>query len=135
MFDRTKMRRVTAAVIMVDGRLLIAQRPVHDNLSGLWELPGGKVEDGETPEQCLGRELKEELGISAEVAECVGRSVYEYGHGAIELLAYRTKWLNGALVPTFHARVLFVGPEELQDYSFAPADVPLIAQIVSEWSK
>ena len=128
------MRRVTAAVLVADGRLLIAQRPAHDALAGLWELPGGKVESGETPEQCLARELKEELGISAVVSECVGRSIYKYDHGSIELLAYRTSWTGGALAPTFHSRVLFVEPGELRNYNFAPADVPLIAQIVSEWA-
>ena len=129
------MRQVTAAIIISDGRLLIAQRPAHDKLEGLWELPGGKIEDGETPEQCLARELNEELGITVRVAECVGRSVYKYDHGAIELLAYRTEWNGGVITPTFHSQVAFATPKELKGYTFAPADVPLIDQIVSEWPR
>ena len=74
------MKIVTAAVIIEDGRLLLAQRAADDPLAGLWELPGGKVEEGETLQQCLERELMEEMSLRSQAGEVVASTVYEYAH-------------------------------------------------------
>jgi 8-oxo-dGTP diphosphatase len=88
------MLQVTAAVIIEDGRLLLARRPAGDHLEGFWELPGGKVEPGESPEQCLRRELIEELNMRSEVGDLLATAVHHYAHGTFELLAYRTKRMS-----------------------------------------
>ena len=86
------MKDVTAAIIVKDGKVLIAKRKPTDKLPDKWEFPGGKIEPDETPRDCLAREMKEEFGITVSVGEFLGESVYHYEHGAIRLLAYRACW-------------------------------------------
>lgn len=88
------MRQVTVAVIIEDGLLFLARRAPGEKLAGYWELPGGKVEPGETPEECLKRELMEELRMECRVGEFLGSVVREYEHGEFELLAYRVERLS-----------------------------------------
>jgi 8-oxo-dGTP diphosphatase len=118
------MQTVTAAILTRDGKILIARRPATSRLACKWEFPGGKVEDGETPEACLARELKEELDIDVDVGALLGESVYHYEHGSIRLLAYETRWRGGRIVPRVHDEVKWVSPGELDGYEFAPADIP-----------
>jgi mutator protein MutT len=126
---------VTAAVLFQQGRLLICRRPPGDHLAGQWELPGGKVEPAETNEDCLARELKEELSIDAVIGPHVATSEYTYERGTILLVAYRVLAFSGAMVATFHSDTRLVGLDEIDRFSFAPADVPLIATIKREWSR
>ncbi len=129
-----KLQTVTGAILFRGGKLLIARRPTADNLANKWEFPGGKVEAGETPEACLARELDEELGIEVRVGAFLGESVYHYEHGAIRLLAYRTTWETGELKPQVHDEIKWVSLGELNQYDFAPADVPFADKLMSgEW--
>jgi 8-oxo-dGTP diphosphatase len=112
----------------VDGRLLIARRPASDRLAGLWELPGGKIEAGETPQQCLRRELLEELGVDSHVDEVVARTVYEYDHGRFELIALTTRLL-GEPEMLFHDRLAWVTRAEMAGYDLAPADTCLMTEL------
>jgi 8-oxo-dGTP diphosphatase len=123
--------KVTAAVMETDGRIIIAQRKSTDHLAGKWELPGGKVEPGETPEQCLQRELKEEFDIDVRVDDYLGASIYHYEHLSIELMAYRTYWSGGRIRAKDHADYRWVTPAELGQYDFAPADRPFVQRIRS----
>lgn len=126
---------VTAALLKKDGKYLIAQRKVGDSLAGLWEFPGGKVEQGETPEQCLERELREEFGVKTKVKKFVAQSEYQYPHIAIRLLAYETEYISGAFQLHDHQAIAWVTVEELRNYKFAPADVPIVnhvCELVSE---
>lgn len=118
--------RVTAAILERDEKILIAQRKKGDRLEGKWEFPGGKIEEGESPENCLQRELEEELGIEVEVGEFVCESKYEYPHISICLLAYQTFYLSGEIQLNDHAAVKWVTLKEMQDYDFAPADIPIV---------
>jgi 8-oxo-dGTP diphosphatase len=128
------MQTVTGAILFEDGKLLIARRPAADRLANKWEFPGGKVEDGETPEACLARELEEELGIEVRVGTFLGESVYHCEHGAVRLLAYRTSWEAGNLEPRVHDQIKWVALEELAEYDFAPADVPFVKLLASgQW--
>jgi 8-oxo-dGTP diphosphatase len=127
------VKTVTAALLFDQGRLMICQRPPSDHLAGLWELPGGKVEELESQEACLKRELREELGIDTVIGKQFGRSVYAYEKGTILLVAYYVQWSGGSLAPTFHSDVRFVSADALRTFHFAPADVPLIARILREW--
>jgi 8-oxo-dGTP diphosphatase len=125
-----EVKKVTAAVIERDGRILIARRRRGSHLEGKWEFPGGKVEEGETPEQCLRRELREEFGVEAEVGEFICASPYDYGHISIELLAYRVTRVEGDFYLNSHAEIRWVGREELPAYDFADADRPIVAHLL-----
>ncbi len=117
------------ALIDVDGRVLICKRPQGKHLAGLWEFPGGKVEDGETPEECLIRELEEELGIEvthACLAPFVFTShVYETFHLLMPLYLCR-RW-TGVVLAKEHEALAWVKPDKLGDYPMPPADEPLVA--------
>jgi 8-oxo-dGTP diphosphatase len=119
------------ALVDVDGRVLIAQRPEGKSLAGLWEFPGGKVEPGETPEAALIRELNEELGI--EVAQaCLAPFVFaSHAYDSFHLLM--PLWLcrrwSGAAQAREHQALAWVKPARLGDYPMPPADEPLVAYL------
>lgn len=124
------MIKVTAAVIELEGKILLARRKKDDPLRSKWEFPGGKMEPGESPEECLKRELKEELGIDAEVGEFICSSTYHYDHISIELLAYRIRGFTGDIVPVDHDEIVWAAPEELDGYDFPAADRPVIEKLM-----
>jgi 8-oxo-dGTP diphosphatase len=119
------------ALIDADGRVLLAERPEGKPMAGLWEFPGGKVQDGETPEAALVRELKEELGIDTSescLAPCAFAShSYEAFHLLMPLYACRV-W-RGQVTPLEGQRLAWVRVEKLSEYPMPPADVPLVAQL------
>jgi 8-oxo-dGTP diphosphatase len=86
---------VVAAIILNKKTFLSAKRSPSKRLAGHWEFPGEKIEPGETPEQCLKRELKEEFTIESEIGEFVAESIFDYGDKRIRLLAYKVKHLSG----------------------------------------
>jgi 8-oxo-dGTP diphosphatase len=119
------------ALIDVDGRILLAQRPEGKAMAGLWEFPGGKVEEGETPEQALIRELQEEIGIDT-WASCLAPLTfashsYEEFHLLMPLFACR-KW-EGAPRGKEGQTLKWVRVNELRDYPMPPADLPLIPML------
>ena len=120
---------VAAALIDSDGRILIAQRPEGKSLAGQWEFPGGKVEDGETPEIALIRELNEELGIVVKEA-CLAPFVFaSHTYEAFHLLMplYLIRRWDGEPEAREHMALKWVPPLKLRDYPMPPADVPLVA--------
>ena len=117
-----------AALIDGEGRVLLAQRPEGKSMAGLWEFPGGKVEEGETPEAALIRELHEELGIetwqSCLAPLCFASHSYEKFHLLMPLFACR-KW--GGIPQSREGQALkWVRAKDLRDYPMPPADIPLI---------
>lgn len=122
---------VAAALIDRDGRVLLAQRPPNKSMAGLWEFPGGKVEDGENPEDALIRELNEELGIDT-WGSCLAplsfaSHSYEGFHLLMPLFACR-KWIGTPMA--MEGQVLkWVSKNDLKNYAMPPADIPLIAAI------
>ena len=119
------------ALVDADGRVLVARRPAGKHLAGLWEFPGGKVHEGETPESALVRELKEELGIDV-AASCLAPFTfashrYEAFHLLMPLYVCR-KW-QGEPRAQEHEAIAWVRPLKLRDYPMPPADQPLVAML------
>jgi 8-oxo-dGTP diphosphatase len=116
------------ALVDVDGRVLIAQRPEGKAMAGLWEFPGGKVESGETPEAALIRELREELGIdtwrSCLAPLTFASHSYDDFHLLMPLFLCR-KW-DGLPRPQEHVALKWVRAQELKNYPMPSADIPLI---------
>jgi 8-oxo-dGTP diphosphatase len=127
---KSKLMLVAAAALVdVDGRVLICQRPEGKQLAGLWEFPGGKVEAGETPEACLIRELQEELGIAVTHA-CLAPFVFaSHAYESFHLLMplYLVRRWTGSVTAHEHQAIAWVRPEKLADYPMPPADAPLVA--------
>jgi 8-oxo-dGTP diphosphatase len=126
------MVRVTAAILMQNDRILIAQRRDNDKQAGKWEFPGGKIEDNETPQECLRREMKEEFGIDVAVGEFFGESTYRYESEIIKLLAYHTVWTGGTFSLNAHADYRWASLEQLQDFDFAQADIDIVKKLQQE---
>ena len=117
------------AMIDADGRVLICKRPQGKQLAGLWEFPGGKVESGETLEECLIRELNEELGVNV-TAACLAPFVFtSHAYESFHLLMplYLCRRWDGFVSAREHEALAWVRPEKLSDYPMPPADVPLVA--------
>jgi 8-oxo-dGTP diphosphatase len=124
---------VTAAVIESDGNILIAKRKQGSRFAGKWEFPGGKLEKGETPEQCLKRELQEELAITTEVGDLICSSDYNYTpEFTIRLLAYRTTVISGVFNLNDHDEIRWVKPTDLAKYDFPEADKPIVDLLIKE---
>ena len=123
------MKEVTAAIILKNNKILIAQRAPGDNLAGKWEFPGGKTEHGETPQECLKREISEELDIEIKVLDFFGESIYEYHSGTIQLMAFWCKWVSGESTLNVHSQIAWVNRDELDLYDFAPADIPFVEKL------
>ncbi len=124
------MKTVTAAILIDNGNIFIAQRQADDKLPSKWEFPGGKVEHGETLQECLKREMKEEFGMDVSVSESFGESVYHYEHGSVKLIAFLTVWEGGACKPTVHQDCRWIPLKDLASYDFAPADVPFVEKLL-----
>ena len=97
--------QVTAAIFVDGQKVLIARRKSSGHLAGMWEFPGGKIEPNETPEDCLKRELREELNIEVDVERHFATNIHHYDHMTIELLAYRVRWVSGELNLNAHQAV------------------------------
>ncbi|MFP3944027.1 MAG: (deoxy)nucleoside triphosphate pyrophosphohydrolase [Alphaproteobacteria bacterium] len=120
------------ALIDPDGRVLIAQRPAGKTMAGLWEFPGGKVGEDETPERALIRELNEELGISVPKA-CLSPFVFSsYAYESFHLLMplYLTRKWDGIPRPLEGQALRWVRPQSLRDFAMPPADTPLVAHLI-----
>ncbi len=124
---------VTAGVIWnEEGKILLAQRPHDGLLGGLWEFPGGKVEPGETLEECLQRELREELGIEVEVKDPVGAVDHAYSHFRITLHAFHCRHVAGEPRAIGVADWRWVRPEEIRQYPLSRADVKIVELLESQ---
>jgi len=117
--------KVVAAIIKKNEKILIARRKKGKHLELKWEFPGGKVEDGESEENTLKRELFEEFGIKVKVHQFVTESFYDYEHIKINLRAYVVEHLEGDFNLLDHDKVLWINIEDQEKYDFAPADIPI----------
>ncbi len=118
-----------AALIDTDGRVLICKRPKGKQLEGMWEFPGGKVEEGETLEACLIRELEEELGIKV-AKNCLAPFVFAshaYDSFSLIMPLFLCRRWEGVVTAREHEAIAWVRPQKLTDYPMPPADAPLVA--------
>ncbi len=122
---------VACALIDPDGRVLIAQRPEGKAMAGLWEFPGGKIETGERPEDCLIRELREELGITVKEACLAPFTFASHSYADFHLLMplYLCRRWEGTAVALEHAALKWVRPKDMAQYPMPPADLPLIPML------
>ncbi|MBK1635008.1 (deoxy)nucleoside triphosphate pyrophosphohydrolase [Rhodovulum adriaticum] len=122
------------ALIDVDGRVLLAQRPQGKAMAGLWEFPGGKVEPGETPEHALMRELKEELGIDTWSSCLAPLTFASHGYDDFHLLMplYACRKWQGTPHGHEGQALKWVRPNQLRDYPMPEADLPLIP-VLQDW--
>ncbi len=114
--------RVTAALIEEGGRILLARRKPGKHMGGRWELPGGKIEPGESPEQSLARELAEELAIEVRVGEFLCGASFDGDAVRLELLVYRVELLAGEPQLLEHEEIRWVAPKDIKGYDLADSD-------------
>ena len=117
--------KVVAAVIVKENKILIARRKEGKHLEFKWEYPGGKVDNDENEKESLKRELKEELDISVSIDDYITESFYEYDKAKINLKAYFVKNYSGSIKLTDHDKINWIKIDELNNYEFAPADIPI----------
>jgi 8-oxo-dGTP diphosphatase len=122
--------RVVGALIELDGKYLITQRPPTASLPLLWEFPGGRVEEGESDEEALTRELREEMDIRVEVNELAMHVLHSYENYDIDFNVYRCRLISGEIA---HRRVYkhrWVHPRDLDDYPFPAADEKTLEKLL-----
>jgi len=126
------MIQVAAAIIKKENKVFIARRSQNDSLSGKWEFPGGKVESGESLEECLCREMYEEFNLVVQVKGYFGNNYFDHNGVNMELLGFITEILDGeeSLCLNVHDEIQWAEIQKLQSYDFAPADIPLVQKLM-----
>ena len=120
---------VVGAVIIENGKILCAQRGPDKSLPLLWEFPGGKIEEGESQEEALQREILEEMHCVIQVGDQVEHTVYEYDFGIVHLTTFQCELVEGRPVLTEHETIEWLAPHDLQSLEWAPADIPAIEKL------
>ena len=121
---------VVAALVVQDGKFMICQRPAHKARGLLWEFVGGKVEQGETREQALVRECREELGVIVAPGEIYMEVDHVYPDITIHLTLFRAAIVSGRPQKLEHADIRFIPPSDIPRYAFCPADGAILERIV-----
>jgi len=126
------MKRVVAALIVEDGKLLVCQRTRHQTMPLKWEFPGGKIEEGEQPRDALRRELDEELGIQATVGDELARIQHEYPNGGmVELRFFVVRQYQGNLENLIFKDIQWAEPKDLPKFDFLEADLTLVKDLAA----
>jgi len=126
------MKRVVAALIEKDRKLLICQRTRHQTMPLKWEFPGGKIEDGEQPRDALRRELEEELGIIATIGDELARIQHEYPNGGmVELRFYVVRQYQGEIENRIFREIRWATPKDLRKFDFLEADLTLVKDLAA----
>jgi len=123
------MTEVVAALIWQGGKFLICQRPAHKARGLLWEFVGGKVEPGETPEEALRRECREELNVEIRVEELFMEVTHHYPDLLVHLRLYNAAIVSGTPEKLEHNDIRFITVEEIDDYAFCPADTEILERL------
>jgi 8-oxo-dGTP diphosphatase len=123
------IRQVVAAVIEKDGKILVARRKPGLVAGGMWEFPGGKLEDGETAEKCLERELEEELGVRSRVGDLLCSVPFRGTLATFELLVFRTELLSDSFKLTDHDEIRWQAPGDMDEALFSMPDRPVVRML------
>ncbi|MEN1936980.1 (deoxy)nucleoside triphosphate pyrophosphohydrolase [Paenibacillus sp. 102] len=123
---------VVGAVIVEEEKILCAQRGPTKSLPLMWEFPGGKIEEGESPQEALQREINEEMHCKVEIGEKIEYTAYEYDFGIVHLTTFYCKLIEGRPVLTEHVAIKWLYPNELASLEWAPADIPAIEKLSKE---
>ena len=124
------MINVTCAIILKGDKILVTQRSAEMNLPYKWEFPGGKVETDENEEECILREIREEINIEIQILERLTPSVYKYPTFTINLIPFVATYLKGEVVLAEHSNFKWLEKSELMRLDWAPADVPIVEEIL-----
>lgn len=127
--EAVKTVKVACGVIFRENRIFLCRRKEGISMGGFWEFPGGKLEEGENPEACLKRELKEELNMDVDVLEHYKTVEHDYGTFRIELISLICAYRPSDVHLTDHDRYEWVDAEGLMDFTLAPADRPIAGQL------
>lgn len=120
---------VVGAVIIEDEKILCAQRGPSKTLPYKWEFPGGKIDEGESPQEALQREITEEMHCKVEVGKQVDHTVYEYDFGIVHLTTFLCKLIEGKPILTEHVSIKWLSSNKLSSLDWAPADIPAIEKL------
>lgn len=123
------MTQVVAALIWQDEKFMICQRPPHKARGLLWEFVGGKVEAGESKQQALVRECREELNLLVDVHDVFMQVLHEYPDISIELTLFNCTILSGELMLNEHKAMQWISPMQIEDFDFCPADKEILKEI------
>jgi len=126
------MKYVVAAIIQRDNRFLITQRLPSEKGGLRWEFPGGKIDAGETPEQALKREIKEELGIDIAVKEFFAENVYQYSDATIKIQTFRCRMLKGEIQKLEINDFKWLTLDEMKEYDITEADLLMIEKLMTK---
>jgi 8-oxo-dGTP diphosphatase len=124
--------QVAAAIIEKGQMVLIGKRAAHKDFAGYWELPGGKIEPGETDENCIERELYEELKIKVTIRGFIAEQYHDYGNVKILLKVYLCNLIEGEFILTDHDDVRWVPKDKLLSFDLVPADISIIQKYINK---
>lgn len=111
------------------GEVFIARRKQGKSMASKWEFPGGKLEEGESEQECLQRELFEELGMTVQVKAKLGENEHHYTGFSIRLIAYQCDFVSATYELTDHDMYTWVSKDQVLDYNMAKADIPIVGMI------
>ncbi|WP_430817622.1 (deoxy)nucleoside triphosphate pyrophosphohydrolase [Carboxylicivirga sp. RSCT41] len=128
-----EVTQVTCAIIIKGGKILAALRSRQMSESWKWEFPGGKIDEGETAEQCIQREIKEELAVTVSIKERLASVIHIYPDKTIELIPFICEIAEGSVCAVEHEKVSWFLPEELRELNWAGADKRIIQEVISKF--
>ncbi len=128
-----RFTEVTCAVIVRDGLILATRRGKDMDHAGLWEFPGGKLHPGETYEECLIREIKEELNVTVRITGELVPSEFQYPQKRIKLIPFWAEIVEGTLYSVEHDRVEWFSPSQLMRLAWPGADMPIVEQVIAHF--
>jgi 8-oxo-dGTP diphosphatase len=120
--------KVSCAIIELNGKILAARRGAAQSQAGLWEFPGGKLNDGETASQALIREIKEELGIEILTKTPLSSIIHDYPTITIELIPFISHIISGEPSPREHSEIMWIKPRDALKLEWAAADIPVVEE-------
>ena len=123
--------RVACAVISAGDKILVTQRGPKMSLPFMWEFPGGKIEDGESDEACIIRELKEELHITVRITGRLKECTYDYGNISITLVPFLALLMSDSITLSEHMNYVWLSHFELKTLDWAPADIEVVEEVLS----